>query len=816
MAITQDLRYTLRALRRTPGFAAVAILTLGLGIGATTAVFSVVHAVLMKPLPYHDPERLVNVWVDLGVGNQSLPAVTPLDFLDYRQRTTLFEGFAAATGGQTIGATGALTGSTSQETERVDVVPVSANFFQLFGVDPIYGRHFQPDEETIGGPQVAIVSHRVWKRRYGGDPALVGRTIVLDGVDHTVVGVLPDTFTLLLPAEAFLVTDADIWKPLRFNYQNAPPRNLTIFTVFGRIKPGVTLAQAQAEMEGLALQLRREHPIHESSDMRIRVIPLQGDIVKHTEPALYALLGSVVFVLLIACANVANLLLARSTARQHEMALRAALGAGSLRLVRQLATESAVLAAGGAVVGLLLASLGLGLLAAINPANLPRMDAIGIDATVLSFTAGMTALTAILFGLAPALRTAAVDLNRTLRASTSLSPSRAQLKLRSLLVGAEVALALVLLVGAGLLMRSFVRLQEVKPGFAHEQVLTFRIGLPFAARPNAQVRIPFRDELERRLRQLPGVTHVGFTSQLPLTGSGPLQPYAYDEATARNWESETADRRSVSPDYFMAMGTRLLEGRLFDPQDRVPNQIVIDETLARQIWPGQPAVGKRLQTQPNGSSANLYSEVIGVVEHMRILDLGRAVRPQIWVPMLGVPGTFYVAVRTGGQPAALVPEVRQVMRALDPDVAVDRVRPMSTYVGDGRAQARLSLALMAGFGAAALLLAAIGVYGVISYSVGQRTREIGIRMALGAHPGQVRNAILVQVLRLIVPSLAAGAAAAWGLSYFMRGLLFEPEAADPLTFAVMIALLLVVALAGCYLPARRATAVSPLVAMRTD
>ena len=495
MAITQDLRYTLRTLRRTPGFTAVAILTLGLGIGATTAVFSVVHAVLMRPLPYHEPERLVNVWVDLGVGNQSLPAVTPLDFLDYRQRTTLFEGFAAATGGQTIGATGALTGSTSQETERVDVVPVSANFFQLFGVDPIYGRHFQPDEETIGGPQVAIVSHRVWKRRYGADPALVGRTIVLDGVDHTVVGVLPDTFTLLLPAEAFLVTDADIWKPLRFNYQNAPPRNLTIFTVFGRIKPGVTLAQAQAEMEGLALQLRREHPIHESSDMRIRVIPLQGDIVKHTEPALYALLGSVVFVLLIACANVANLLLARSTARQHEMALRAALGAGSLRLVRQLATESAVLAAGGAVVGLLLASLGLGLLAAINPANLPRMDAIGIDATVLSFTAGVTALTAILFGLAPALRTAAVDLNRTLRASTSLSPSRAQLKLRSLLVGAEVALALVLLVGAGLLMRSFVRLQEVKPGFAHEQVLTFRIGLPFAARPNAQVAdsVPRRD-----------------------------------------------------------------------------------------------------------------------------------------------------------------------------------------------------------------------------------------------------------------------------------------------------------------------------------
>jgi predicted permease len=381
VGIGQDLRYTLRTLRRTPGFAVVAILTLGLGIGATTTIFSVVHGVLMKPLPYRDPDRLVNVWVDLGVGNQSLPAVTPLDFLDYRQRTTLFGGFAAATGGQAIGATGALTGSKSQETERVDVVPVSANFFQLFGVDPLHGRHFLPDEETIGGPQVAILSHRVWKRRFGGDPSIVGKTIILDGIDHTVVGVLPDTFTLLLPAEAFLVTDADVWKPLRFNYENAPPRNFTTFTVFGRIKPGVTLAQAQAEMDGLARQLRREHPIHESSDMRIRVIPLQGDIVKHAQPALYALLGSVVFVLLIACANVANLLLARSMSRQHEMALRSALGAGSLRLVRQLATESAVLAAGGAATGLLLASFGLGLLTAINPANLPRMAAIDIDGT---------------------------------------------------------------------------------------------------------------------------------------------------------------------------------------------------------------------------------------------------------------------------------------------------------------------------------------------------------------------------------------------------------------------------------------------------
>jgi putative ABC transport system permease protein len=813
--VGQDLRYALRTLRRTPGFTAVAILTLGLGIGATTTIFSVVRGVLLTPLPYRDPDRLVNIWVDLGVGNQSLPAVTPLDYLDYRERTTLFEGFAAATGGLTIGATGALNGSNGRETERVDVVPVAANFFQLFGVDPIYGRHFLPEEESIGSAQVAMLSYRIWRRRYGADPAIVGRTIALDGVDHTVVGVLPATFTLLLPAEAFLVTDADIWKPLRYNFQNAPPRNFTSFTVFARIKPGVTLAQAQAEMDGVARQLRSEHPIHESSDMRIRVIPLKGDIVKHAEPALYALLGSVVFVLLITCANVAHLLLARATERQHEMALRSALGARGVRLVRQLATESALLAAGGAIAGLFLAAFGLSVLKAINPGNLPRMDAIRIDGAVLAFTAGISVLTALVFGLAPALRTASLDLNRTLRASTSLSPTRAQLKLRSMLVIAEVALALVLLVGAGLLMRSFVRLQQVKPGFEHQKVLTFRVGLPFPARRNAQTRIPFRDELERRLRALPGVTHVAFTSQLPLTGSGPLQPYAYDEATARNWESETSDRRVVTPDYFAAMGTRVLEGRVFDRQDRAPNQIVIDETLARQVWPGQSAVGKRLQTQPNGS-ADLHSEVIGVVEHMRILDLAREVRPQMWGLMFGVPGSFYAAIRTDRQPASLVPEVRDVMRALDPDVAIDRIWPMSSYVADGLAQARLSLALMGGFGAIALLLAAVGVYGVISYSVGQRTREIGIRMALGEHPGHVRNAILVQGLRLIVPSIAIGAAAAWILSQFITSLLYQTDAADPTTFAAMSAILLVVALAGCYIPARRATMVSPIAAIRAE
>jgi predicted permease len=813
----QDLRYALRTLGRTPAFTAVAVLTLALGIGATTAIFSVVHGVLMVPLPYRDPGRLANIWVDLGVGNQSLPAVSPGDYLDYQRRSRLFEGFAAASGPQVVGATGALTGRDGT-TERVDVTPVTANFFPLLGVEPMLGRHFTAGEEQPGGSQVLILSHKTWKHRFGEDATIVGKSIRLDSIDHTVVGVMPPTFSLLLPAEAFQLTDAEIWKPLRFDYSRSPPRNFTFFTVFARIRPEATFAQAQAEMDTIARDLRREHAEHESSDMRIRVVPLQNDIVKHAEPTLIALLGAVLFVLLIACANVAHLLLARATSRQHEMALRAALGARGLRLVRQLATESLLLAAAGGVMGLALAAVGLAVLRGFNPANLPRMDAIRIDGSVLVFTIGISALTALLFGLVPALRASRQDLNRTLRASQSLSPTRAQLKLRSALVIAEVSLALVLLIGAGLMMRSFVRLQQVKPGFEPHRALTFRVGIPLASRPRLQTRLAFMNELERKLRELPGVTHVGFTSQLPLTGSGALRPYAYDEPTARNWESATSDGRQASPDFFRAMGTRVLAGRVFDEHDRAPAaRIVIDETLAARAWPGEPAVGKRLQVQPNGSPGELYAEVIGVVEHLRILDLTRAVRPQIWTPMVaGFGGTFYAVVRTDGDPWTLANEIRPLMQSLDGEVAVDRLTTMSAYVAGGLAQSRLSLALMVGFGVVALILAVVGVYGVISYSVGLRTREIGIRIALGERPRSVRNGILLQGLRLIVPSLALGSLGAYVLSHQIASLLYQTEARDPMTFGVTIATLLVVALAGCYIPARRATLVNPLVAIRTE
>ena len=811
--LRQDLVYAWRTLRRSPGFAAVAILTLGLGIGATTTIFTIVHGVLLRPLPsYREPDRIANLWVDFGVGAQSLPVMSPGDFRDYQQRSQSFEALAAGSGAQIVGATGALTGA-GGEPERVEVSPVTANFLPLLGVQPLYGRHFTPEEEALHGPNVVILSYRLWQRRYGGDPAIVGRTIRLDGIDQTVVGILPRDFRLWLPAEAFLITDAQIWKPLQYNYANQPPRNFTLFTVFGRLKPGVTFAQAQAEMEGLARQLRAEHPVHEAGDMRIRVVPLQDDVVKHARQAIVSLFVAVGFVLLIACANVAHLLLARATSREREMAVRGALGASRARLLRQLATESVVLAMGGFAVGLVVARAGTQTLALLNPANLPKLEAIHIDGIALLFAAGASLATAVIFGLVPAVRAAGINLNRTLRATGSAS--QAQVRLRRLLMVGEMALALVLLIGAGLMVRSFIALQQVRPGFDAYGVHTFRAALPAVKYPNAASRLAFLRRMEEQLRAVPGVTHVGFTTQLPLSGSGAMFPFAYDAATARNWESETSDGRFVSPDYFRALGTRLLAGRFFDAHDQPQhNRIIIDETLAAKAWPGENAVGKRLQVGPTGTPNN-FAEVIGVVEHVRMHDLSRAVRPQMY-RVFGAGGRPGVVIRAAVNPVVISRQVEAVMKRLDPDMPLDRLQPLSVYVSDALAQTRLNLVVMSFFGGAALLLSCVGIYGVFSYSVSLRTREIGIRMALGQAAHSVRNEVLAEGLRMAAVSAAIGLAAAVLLTRSVSALLYGVNAADPATFAAMAALLMVVALAGCYVPARRATRVNPIVALKTD
>jgi putative ABC transport system permease protein len=811
-----DLRYASRALRRTPGFTIAAVAALALGIGATTTIFTVVNGVLLRPLQYEAPDRLANIWNDLGEGAQSLPAVSPLDFRDYKQRSRSFEDFAAAAEGNVANLRGNLTGD--GEPERADIVTVTANFFPLLGVRPMLGRQFLPEEEVVNGPHVVMLSHRLWERRFAGDFSLVGKTIQIDGVAHEVVGILPRDFRLQLPTEAFQVTDGDLWAPIQFNYGQPLPRNLTFFTVFGRLTPGVTFEQAQAEMDLIARQFRSEFPEHAASNLRIRAVPLHYDVVKHARPALLILLGAVGMVLLIACANVANLLLVRGTTRRAEFALRTALGATRWAMVRQVLTESLLLAVAGGAMGLGITMIALSMLRRLHPANLPRLADVQLDTTVLVFTAAICAVTAVLFGLVPALRAAGADPQEHLKAGGRGGSGGDRRGARNLLIVAEVALSVVLLVGAGLLIRSFLALQRVNPGYDAGDVLTFELSMPFGKYPGQASRRAFYRDLRGRLAALPGVTSVGLVSQLPLTGSGPLSPFAYDEETARNFESVTADGRNISPEYFEAMDAPLIAGRTFTYQDSAgtPPVIIIDETLAQLAWPGQNAVGKQLQLQPTGTPDG-FAEVVGVVEHMRQHDLTRDILHQIYYPIgQGTPTVMTFVVETAVDPASLIPTVRRTVESMDPDLPVSRLTPMSAYLSEGRAQARFSLVLMSVLGAVALLLTAVGVFGVISYSVSQRTREFGIRLALGEDPRQTRLSVLLGGMRLVLVSIGIGLVGSLLVTRLIAGLLYQVRPADPVTFAAIGLLLAMVALLACYLPARRATRVDPALTLRSE
>ena len=810
----QDLRYGLRMLARNPGFTAVAVLTLALGIGANTAIFTVLNAVVLRSLPYRAPDRLAVIWVDFGEHGQSLPLVSPQDFRDYPQMSQLFEDFAAASG-RTANLTGV------GDPEQVDLARVTPNFLPLLGVEPALGRGFLPGEDAMNGPAIVILSHGLWERRFGGDPEVIGQTIQLNGTANQVVGVMPPDFKLLLPPEAFLLKDPDLWVPLQDPYNT--PRNQTYFTVFGRLKAGVTFEQAQAEMNSIAARLREEHLIHENSDIRIRAVPLQRDIVKNVRPALLILFGAVGLVLLIACGNVANLLLARATAREGEIAIRVALGAGRSRIVRQILTESALLSLAGGVVGLLLALWGLDLLISLQPAHLPRLENIRIDGSALGFTVAACLLTVLLFGLAPAIQISRPRLNMILKEGGRSQVAGGRQAVRRGLIVSEVALSLVLLIGVGLLMRSFLSLQNVRPGFDPENVLTFRLSLPRVRYPSPEERANFYHQLEERFRALPGVRSVGAVSKLPLTGTVPLSPYAYNDETEQNWESVTADWKSVTPSFFETMGSRLQAGRLFDQRDTADSRlvIIIDEMLARKAWPNENPIGKQLMLPVFGQfgMTREWIDVIGVVEHVRNHDLSKDVREQVYVPhrQRALRGRgMDMVVRAAGDPTALANLLRQEVHAMDKDLPVHNLRPLTDYVSDAMAQARFTLILIGIFGAIALLLTSVGLYGVISYTVSQRTHEIGIRMALGAQPRDIFKLVVGQGMKLTLIGVAVGLAASFALTRFLESLLFGVSATDPATFAGVSVLLAAVALLACYIPARRATKVDPLVALRYE
>jgi predicted permease len=809
----QDLRYGARMLWKTPGFTAIAIITLALGIGANTAIFSVVNAVLLSPLPYAEPERLTLIWTKLEkLGLEKTWSSEP-EVLDLRQQSTLFESLGVINDGSF-----SLTGG--GEPEQLNGLQVSTNLFSMLGVKMKIGRDFAPDEEKPGASRVAILSHGFWRRRFGGEQGVIGSTIHLNGNPTTVVGVLPAHFALLLPAEALLPADLEVWIPYAVDYAKQDRHSHGVM-VIGRLKRGVTVAQAQAEMDAIAARL---YPIHYTgSGFALKVVSMHGDIVKRARPALLMLLGAVGFVLLLACANVANLLLARATARDKEIAIRAALGAGRFRVVRQLLSESVLLALPGGLCGLLLAVWGVDVLLKLSPADLSRMEEVSINGWVLLFTLSLTVLTGMLFGLVPALQSSKSDLTNSLKEGGRSVAGGASHWLRNAIVVGEIALSLVLLIGAGLVMRSFWRLMNVDPGFDPHRVLAMDLRLPESKYSEGPTRINFYQQLIEKVNALPGVESAAAISHFPLSQTYHSGAMTFEGVTANaergNLASFEVDRRAITPDYFKVMKTSLLAGRFFTPQDESggPPVVIIDETLARRLWPNVSPVGKRVTYGRFLEKPEVWLEIVGVIKHIRHHRLDAEVREQIYFPHVHwQTGRMTLAIRTASDPDHLVGAVRQAVRSLDPDQPVYQIRTMDGLVAKALAPARFTLLLLTIFAGMAGLLAMIGIYSVMAYIVTQGTHEIGIRMALGAQARDILILVMWQGMSLAVIGVTLGLIGSFALQRVMNGLLYEVSATDPATFVVISLLLACAALLACYVPARRATRVDPLIALRYE
>ena len=806
--IRQDIAYAVRTLLRSPGFALVAIITLALGIGANSAIFSVVNSVLLRPLPYANPDRLVMIWgtyPDFGRTSTSLP-----DFRDFRVQSTVFQEMAA------FNATNSNLSLGGGEPERVGRVVATANFFQTLGARPALGRFFLPEDERGTGESsaaaqpVAVVSHGLWQGRLGGTPDVLGKQITLHGRQFTVVGVAPEGFRF---GEA-----ADVWTPL--NLDATIGRRSEFLEVVGRIKPGVPLEQVRTEMQTINRRLAEQFP--ETNDMiGVEVTGLHEQVVGDFRPALLALMGAVGLVLLIACANVANLMLTRAAAREREMAIRAALGAGKGRIVRQLLTESLVVALIGAALGLLLAIAAIAALRSAGPELIPRFAEVQIDPRVLTFTAGLAVITGLLFGLVPALQVKQRALGGTLRGGGRGTVGAAGTRrLRSGLVLTEVALALMLLVGAGLLMRSFNQLQQVDVGFNPEGVLTARVALPVAQYPEASQRRAFYDRLLEGVSRAPGVQSAALVSNIPLSGSAGYWSFAIegrpDPAPGKVVDTQPF---TATPALFSTLRIPLIEGRVFGAQDHAdaPRVAVINREMARRYWPDRSPVGSRITYGDPADTATQWMTVVGVVGDTRVTGLTDDPYPQTYIPAAQAePSSMAVVLRATGDPERLAGTVGRVVRELDPALPVYDVKTMQQWLGEMIAQPRVGTTLLGVFAAVALLLAAVGIYGLISYTVAQRTTEIGVRMALGARPGDVLRLMVGQGMMPALAGIGVGIIGAWVAARLIRSMLFGVSASDPLTFGAVVFFLTGVALLAAYLPARRATRVDPMIALRAE
>ena len=799
--LIRDIRYGIRSLLKRPGFTMIALTALALGIGANTAIFSLVNAVLLRPLPFAEPDRLVWIWGNISNGTNQA-SVSPPDFLDYRQQNTTFEQLAAAI---TVPVPLNLTGS--GEPERLNGAAVTGNYFQALGASPALGRTFLLENEKLGNDQVAVLSYGLWQKRFGGDRDIVNKTITLDGKTCAVIGVMPQSFTFPQAAE--------LWIPINFDISEGMKlRKAHFMRPIGKLKQGVTLAQAQADTDTIAKRLEQEYP-DSNKGWNLRLVSLREQLVGNTRPTLYILFGAVGFVLLIACANVANLLLVRAAGRQREIALRTALGAGRFRIIRQMITESVLLALLGGALGTLLAFWGVELLVKLSEGSIPPTAQVRIDATVLAFTLLTSVITGVLFGLAPALRTMKLNLSEALKeGDRSGADGSHRNRTRSVLVVLESAVAVVLLIGAGLLVRSLIQLQNVSPGFDPHNILTMRVDLPREKYASPQKAGSFFSQLETRIKSLPGVEHVGLISELPLSGQPNDMPYTVEgRPPVSPDQAFDDDFRRVNTEYFNAMHIPLLRGRNFTEQEVRDSAkvIIISDLLARQVFPNEEPIGKRLIM----AFGDQPFEIIGIVGDIRHRGLESNPSPAMYMPT-SQESWRNIVVRTQGDPARLAGAVRNEVRALDPDQPVAMVRTMDEWMETAMAGPRYRTALLALFAFVALVLASTGIYGVMSYSVSQRTHEIGVRMALGARHSDVLKLVVRQGMSLVVIGVGIGIGGAIALTRVMSTLLFGVTAKDPFTFVTVGALLTVVAFVACYLPARRATKVDPLVALRYE
>ena len=805
-SIIKDIRFALRTLVKKPGFVIVAVMTLALGIGGSTSIFTVVDAALLRGLPYKSPERLYHVWEQ--VPRQEFPKreMSYPDYQDYQQNN-VFEGLAAYTGGGVL-----LSGQ--GETESVAGPRASANFFQVLGVDPILGRTFQPGEDQQGGPRVTVLTYGLWQRRFGGDPGVIGQQLTINGEGYTVIGVLPASFQ-------FALRNNDLWLPYQPTQNQLTRRFMHGTNLIGRLKPGVDPAQATSDLNVIASRIEQQH-YDSHAGITARVVPLQEEIVGTVKPILLVLLAAVGFVLLIACANVASLLLTRSLSRQKEVAIRSALGASRWRVIRQLLTESILLSLVGGAAGLLIAYWGVPALVAAIPQQqliaMPFLKNLGLDTGILAFSFALSLITGLVFGLAPALQSSRLDLNEVLKEGGRHSSATASHRLRSALVVSEIALAVVLLVGAGLMMKSLWRLLNTDIGFRTENVLTMSIVLPPAKYTEANQQVNFNNQLRERVQSLPGVVGAGTINILPVNGGNTTRFYVDGDPVPAPGQEIESNIRTVSDDYFKTLGIPLLAGRTFDTRDTpdTPVGVIINKTIADRVFAGRDPVGKRLR-YPSVQVDPIT--VVGVVGDVKITGLDEAVKPVLYYSFRQGPSTFAnLVARTTNDPNALSNSIRNEVRNLEPDAAILNVRTMDQMISETRASfmRRFPALLISIFAGVALLLASIGIYGVVSYSVSQQTHYIGVRMALGARPADILKMVLKQGLVLALLGVGIGVLAALGLMRLLSTLLFEVSTNDFATFAIVPGALFVVALVACYLPARRATKVDPLVALRYE